>query len=230
MAYAPAEIEFSIGGTQPAGTSRFNNTSSYIVSNNGAPLEIRLGDHYLSTSTSAGLTTASIYIPPAPNRQSWLNFSISTTPATKFPVIGNTSTFIFQNRGIPFDFLTSGIIAKSNKLAYPQSDSYSLVGKTNSPGFDTMGDTRLTSGVIDFVVINKSTSVYNLAYPITFMCYQINVKLTSSLDFNLQTNVANAPGAGIFATYITVQSSYVSPNATIFSNETLVRKQQQWSN
>jgi hypothetical protein len=230
MAYAPAEITFSIGGTQPAGTTRFNSTSSYIVSNNGAPFEFQIGGHYLSTSTSAGLTTASIYIPPAPNRQSWLNFSISTTPATKFPVRGNTSTVITQNWGVPFDFSTSSQIARPNRLPYAQTDSYSLVGKTNSPGFDTMGDTRLNSGVIDFVVINKSTSVYNLAYPITFMCYQPVQKLTGSLDFNLNSTVANAPGAGIFATYITVQSSYVSPNATIFANETLVRKQQQWSN
>jgi len=229
MAYAPAEITFSIGGTQPAGTTKFNSTSSYIVSNQGAPLEFSVGNHYLSTST-IGLTTASSYVPAAPNRQSWLNFSISTTPATKFPIRGSTSTVIVQNRGIPYDFNLSGIIASPNKLAYPQSDGYSLAGKTTSPGFDTLGDTRLTSGVIDFVVLNQSTSVYNLAYPITFMLYQRSVNLTASLSFNLQATVANAPGAGIFATYITVQSSYVSPNATIYSNETLVRKQQQWSN
>ena len=230
MAYAPAEITFNIGGTQPAGTTRFNSTSSYIVSNKGAPLEFSVGNHYLSTST-IGLTTASSYVPAAPNRQSWLVFAISTSPVTKFPVNGSTGTnTVSQNRGIPYDFNLSGQVAVPNRLAYPQSDSYSLVGKTNSPGFDSMGDTRLNSGMIDFVVLNKSTSVYNLAYPITFMCYQINVKLTGSLDFVLSSTVANAPGAGIFATYITVQSSYVSPNATIFSNETLVRKQQQWSN
>lgn len=229
MAYSPIEIEFTIGGTKPVGSGRFSTSGTFIVSNKGSPLEFQVGNHYLSTST-IGLTTASSYVPAAPNRQSWLEFSISTTPATKFPVRGSTGTVITQNRGIPYDFILSGLVARSNKIAYAQTDGYSLAGKTTSPGFDTMGDTRLTSGVIDFVVINKSTSVYNLAYPITFMCFQPIQQIRATLDFNLQTNVANAPGAGIFATYITVQSSYVSPNATVFSNETLVRKQQQWSN
>jgi hypothetical protein len=228
MAYTPAEITFSIDGTQPSGSSRFNNSGTYLVSNNGAPFEFQTGNHYLSTST-VGLTTASSYVPASPSRSSWLDFSISTSPATKFPVVGTTGTNqIVQNRGLPFDFGMSGQVASANRLAYLQTDGFTLAGRTSTPGFDGERD-ALSFAEVDITVLNRSTSVYNLAIPITFMCFQ-PPKIVGSLDFALNSNVTNAPGSGIFATYITVQSTYVSPNATVFSNEVLIRRSQQWSN